>query len=286
MDEHIEKKRLLAQMSDAARGAGAIALDFFRSGERTHATIDYKSGGSPVTEADYAVDRFLEQSLRAALPQSGWLSEEKADDFERLDRRAVFIVDPIDGTRAFMRGDPRWAVSVALVIGGAPELAVLHLPALKKTFAAMRGGGATLNGAPIRVSERSSLEQARIAGPTFLLDALLRAGVALQPQPKIPSLAFRIAQVACADLDAGLASTDAHDWDIAAADLVLREAGGVLCDMAGHAPLYNARDTRHGILAAGPVSLMPAFVGALRLLDLQPLPPKRDSPSSQGPAGP
>lgn len=266
MNDHFELRRLLAQMNEATRIAGEIALDFFRKGEPTRANVVYKQGGSPVTEADYAVDQFLERTLWPVLPDSGWLSEEKADDFERLGRAAVFIVDPIDGTRAFVRGDPRWAVSVALVVKGEPVLGALCLPALNQAFAAVRGGGATLNDEPIRVADCSSLENARIAGPAPMLDALARAGESIRPQPKIPSLAIRIAQVACGRLDIGLASTNAHDWDIAAADLVLREAGGMLCDASGQAPVYNARDPRHGVLAAAPRALMAPMLDALQRL--------------------
>jgi myo-inositol-1(or 4)-monophosphatase len=280
VDELFEPRRLLAQMSEAARNAGEIALDFFRSGERTRAAVDYKSGGSPVTEADYAVDRFLEGALRPTQPEFGWLSEEKTDDLDRLSRRAVFIVDPIDGTRGFVSGDPRWAVCVALVVSGEPILGVLRLPALDKTFAALRGRGATLNGEPIRVSNCDSLENARIAAPQRLLEALMRTGAPIQPQPKIPSLAFRIAQVACGALDVGLASTGAHDWDIAAADLVLREAGGVLYDAVGNAPIYNARDPRHGVLAASPVSLKSAMIDALGVLGPSPVSSMRAPTSS------
>ena len=268
VDDFAEQDRLLERMRTAALGAGALALEFFRSGERTRAAIEYKSGGSPVTEADFAVDRFLERELWPSAPASGWLSEEKADDLQRLDRRRVFIVDPIDGTRAFVRGDPRWAVSIALVVDGAPAVAVLHLPALDRTYAAIRGGGATLNGRRISVSSHPSLDQARAAGPAFLLQALQRAGAAISPQAKVPSLALRIAQVASAEFDLGLASTDAHDWDIAAADLILHEAGGVLCDVSGEAPRYNAREPRHGVLVAVPRQLKRETIAAMRTLEL------------------
>lgn len=267
MDIGFDPLRLLADVSDAAQRAGALALDFFRAGEPTRARVEYKVGGSPVTEADYAVDRLLEPLLRKALPEAGFLSEERADDAARLAKRALFIVDPIDGTRAFVRGDPRWAVSVALVEDGQPLLGVLHLPALRKTFAAVRGLGATLNGAPIRTSDRETLEGARIAAPARMFQELRNAGVDFVEEPRIPSLAYRIAQVACGALDLGVASTNAHDWDIAAADLVLREAGGVLCDVDGAAPVYNAADPRHGALVAASARLIPAAVKALRALD-------------------
>ncbi len=260
----VEDKALLTAMQDAAREAGALALAFFRAGADTSARVDWKEGGSPVSEADYAVDSFLRQRLRALLPQAGWLSEETADDSERLSRALTFIVDPIDGTRAFIKGDPRWAISVALVEDGAPALAVLHLPALDETFLAGAGGGAFLNDAPIRASERGELAGASLAGPPKWLDSLARTGLAFERRPAVPSLAYRIAQVACGRLDAGIASTNAWDWDIAAADLIVREAGGRLTDLDKKKPAYNSAFPRHGALGAAPVGLHDALIDALQ----------------------
>ena len=239
-------------MTLAARDAGAQALAFFRHGERTRADVQNKEGGSPVTEADLLVDRLLRAKLGTLLPEAGWLSEETADTRDRLERRAVFIVDPIDGTRAFVTGDPRWAVSVALVIDGAPRLGVLELPALAETYTAAHGLGARLGGQSLSPVARDDLAGARIAGPKFLLDELARTGVPFSAEPKVPSLAYRFAKVANGSLDAALASTNAHDWDIAAADLILREAGGLVTDLRGRVPVYNSPDPRHGVLTAAP----------------------------------
>ncbi len=131
----------------AAREAGAVALEYFNPGGRTSAHVVTKAGGSPVTDADLAADALLKRRLRAALPDAGWLSEETVDDFERLSRRSLIIVDPIDGTRAFMTGDPRWAVSVALIVDERPVAGVVYAPALDETYAAARARGATFNGA-------------------------------------------------------------------------------------------------------------------------------------------
>ena len=136
---------LLTLMRSAALEAGALALAFFSPGVATSARIDWKVGDSPVSEADYAVDVFLRERLGALMPDAGWLSEETADSPERLSREHVFIVDPIDGTRGFIKGDPRWAISIALVTRGQPQQAVLHLPALNETFTATAGAGAFLN---------------------------------------------------------------------------------------------------------------------------------------------
>ena len=255
---------LLAAMTQAALQGGALALGYFRRGERTSARIDSKEGGSPVTEADHAVDAFLTQELRRALPQAGWLSEETIDDPDRLTRDLVFIVDPIDGTRAFMNGDERWAVCVALVEKGQAVAGIIHLPALGRTFVAHRGGGAFLNGEPLRASARTSLTGGLIAGPAQMLRDMAASGMAFRAEPRIPSLAYRFARVAEGSLDAGMASTNACDWDIAAADIILQEAGGGLIDPQGVPPLYNQPVTRHGLLGAAPGQLQGELTAILR----------------------
>jgi myo-inositol-1(or 4)-monophosphatase len=263
-DEAFDNAALLASVTEAARTAGEMALGFFRPGERTSAAVESKEGGSPVTEADRLVDRFLKQRLTEFAPEAGWLSEETLDTAERLSCRAIFVVDPIDGTRAFMAGDVRWAVSIAFVADGRPEFAIVHLPALAETFTAVRGRGAWRNDVPIAVSSRPSLVGAHIAGPASLLRDLESVGLAFVREPRIPSLAYRLVRVACGALDAGLASTDACDWDIAAADLILHEAGGCLSDLAGRALIYNGPDPRHGVLLAAPQRLHGELVAATK----------------------
>src|ERR1700691_6085133 len=119
----------------AAREAGAVALEYFKPGGRTSARVVTKAGGSPVTDADLAADALLKRRLQEALPDAGWLSEETVDDFERLSHRSLIIVDPIDGTRAFVIGDPRWAVSVALVVDERPVGGVVYAPPPDETYA-------------------------------------------------------------------------------------------------------------------------------------------------------
>ncbi|HWG06518.1 MAG TPA: 3'(2'),5'-bisphosphate nucleotidase CysQ [Beijerinckiaceae bacterium] len=249
-DEAFDAAALLAALVEAAREAGEMALGYFRPGERTSAAVESKEGGSPVTEADKLVDLYLKQRLGDLLPRAGWLSEETLDTAERLSLRRIFIVDPIDGTRAFMAGDPRWAVSIALVCDGDPELGIVHLPAQGDTFVALRGRGARLNEKTIDVSDRPILAGGRIAGPAGLLRDLESSGLAFEREPRVPSLAYRLVKVAYGALDACLASTDAYDWDIAAADLIVREAGGCLTDLAGDTVQYNRPDPRHGVLLA------------------------------------
>ncbi|HYP57573.1 MAG TPA: 3'(2'),5'-bisphosphate nucleotidase CysQ [Beijerinckia sp.] len=256
MDSILPSDGLVAAFADAARAAGELALGFFRPGARTSAEISRKDGGSPVTEADYLVDRFLKERLEALLPQAGWLSEETEDSSERLSKDVVLVVDPIDGTRGFANGDRAWAIAIALVVEQRPLIGVVHAPALQETYVAVREGGARLNGQPIAVSKRSTLGAgAKVAAPAPLAEDLRRAGLSFDLQPKIPSLAMRLVYVASGVLDAGFASENSHDWDIAAADLILHEAGGRLADLDGAALLYNRRDTRHGLLTAAPAQI-------------------------------
>ncbi len=246
------------------REAGEIALHYFRPGKPTQAQVSHKSNGGPVTEADLRVDDFLRQRLSALAPALGWLSEESADTPERLDRDALFIVDPIDGTRGFAAGDPCFAICVALVASGRPIYGLVHAPALAQTFVASAGCGARRDGAPISVSARPRLEGARLAAPEALAADLRRSGLHFAQQPSLSSLAMRLLRVAEGGFDAALARKNAHDWDIAAADLILREAGGVLTDFAGRTPAYNRVETSHPELAAGPPGLQAELIEAAR----------------------
>jgi len=244
------------------REAGRIALEHFRPGRAAAAEVSYKHCGSPVTEADLRVDAFLREALAPLAPEFGWLSEETADGPERLGRESLFIVDPIDGTRGFAAGDPCFAICVAVVSHGRPTLGLVHAPALDETFIALVGKGATRNGAPIAVSSRKTLAGARLAAPDALAADLRRSGLAFAEMPRLPSLAMRLLRVAGGELDGALANRNACDWDIAAADIILHEAGGVLTDFAGRTPVYNCAEPRHPALAAGPPGLQRELIAA------------------------
>jgi myo-inositol-1(or 4)-monophosphatase len=253
----------------AALEAGGLAMRWFRPGERTTARIWTKGKSSPVTEADVEVDAFLRRRLAAVGRDLtghdfGWLSEETVDSPERLARPLVFVVDPIDGTRGFLEGDPRWCVSIAVVADGVPVAVVVHAPALALTHEATRDGPALLNGVPISVSNAVSFANARVAGPRFMLEALAEAGTGLVALGKVPSLAHRLCKVADASLDAALASADANDWDIAAAHLIVERAGGRLAGLDGNVPRYNGPTTTHGRLLAAPASSFDAMLAEAR----------------------
>ena len=254
---------VLACFRNAAQDGAAVALDYFRPGGRTSARIEYKQGGSPVTEADLAVDALLRERLCAAFPDAAWLSEETADSAERLSRRRVLVVDPIDGTRGFLSGDARWCVSIALVVDGRPHVGVVHAPVLDQRFEAVVGRGATCNGSPIAASARTTLEGAQLAGPADF-SRQVRDHTAFRIVPKIPSLACRLVHVAAGFLDGCVAGAASHDWDIAAADLIMHEAGALLTDRHGSAPLYNQANPSHPLLVGGPPPVQRALIDLLR----------------------
>lgn len=254
----------LTRLVAIAEEAGRIAMGFFRPGRATSAEVEWKGDGTPVTEADLAVNRHLEDALRALRPEAAWLSEESTDETSRLEADEVLIVDPIDGTRGFSQGDANWAVAIAIVVAGRPVCGVVHAPALGETYAAAAGRGATLNGAPLAPRTQSELRpDLKITCPKVLAQALREAGVELAYQPKIASLALRVAKVASGVYDAGFTTRNSHDWDLAAADMVLSEAGGILADLDGAPVVYNRRDPVHGVLTAAPRSLRAAVQASL-----------------------
>jgi myo-inositol-1(or 4)-monophosphatase len=231
------------------REAGAVAREIFqRSCETWH-----KKDGSPVTEADLAVNRYLAEHLRAARPAYAWLSEENEDDRSRFSAQRVFVVDPIDGTLAFVKRRPHFTISVAVVEAGRPVAAAVYNPITDDSYVAAAGEGARLDGAPIRVGNRQNLEGCRMLASRATLTS-----PRWQPWPGMHienpnSIALRVALVAAGRYDAALTMATIHDWDLAAADLILCEAGGVLTTIEGATPRYNQEDVvQPSVLAAGP----------------------------------
>jgi myo-inositol-1(or 4)-monophosphatase len=240
-----------ALLAGAVREAGALALRLFRTEMRQWV----KGKSSPVSEADLALDALLRDRLCSAAPEYGWLSEESVDDSSRLQRQRVWIVDPIDGTRAYLAGREDWSVSAALVEQGRPLLGVVFAPATDEFFFARRGEGATQNGAPIAASDGHSLDVMRMAGPRFLLDKV-RGAPATEDHFKIGSLALRLGRVAQGRLDAAFVGGNSRDWDLAAAHLLLEEAGAALTTMQGEPVTFNRAEIAHQVLvAAGPIRL-------------------------------
>jgi myo-inositol-1(or 4)-monophosphatase len=234
----------LALLENAVREAGVIARKYYGG--------DYKrwnkAGGSPVTEADLAVDAYLKETLLAARPAYGWLSEESRDDPARLNAQRVFVVDPIDGTVAFMKERPHFTICAALVEEGRPIAAAVYNPIAEECFTAAQGAGALLNGEPIHVHDRDRIEGCRMLGPKSIF-----AGWPPMEITSYSSIAYRIALVAAGRHDAMISLTTKHDWDLAAADLIVQEAGGLLSDEAGKRLVYNSAAALQRVsVAAGP----------------------------------
>jgi myo-inositol-1(or 4)-monophosphatase len=235
-----------ALLADIVREAGALALSLFRT-ELKNWT---KGASSPVSEADIRVNDLLESRLRSATPDYGWLSEESADDEARLDKHRAWIVDPIDGTRSFLAGREDWCVSVALVEDASPVLAAVFAPASDEFFFAARGQGAVRNDVPIYATAGTELVFSRVAGPKPLVQRFSGASGEIILHPRIGSLALRLCRVAQGSLDAAFVGGQSHDWDLAAANLIVQEANGNMTARSGEAISYNRREVTHGVLVA------------------------------------
>lgn len=237
----------LALLRAVGTEAAAIALRHFQRGTR-HWT---KANGTPVSDADIEVGRFLAARLLAARPDYGWLSEEDDDDLQRLDRRALFVVDPIDGTREFLAGRKEWTISVAAVRDRRPVAAFLAAPALGETAWAADGEGAFADGRRLFASNATEFAGARLAGPRTAMRGLAeRAGVPASAIRFVGSLAYRLALVSLDRAEVAVGNQGSREWDLAAADLLVHEAGGSLADLAGNRIRYNARDTAQPVVVA------------------------------------
>ena len=254
-----------ALLRQAVQDAGDLALTYFRQ----QILVNKKPDGSEVSEADLAVDAALKLDLTTTRPGYGWLSEECEDDRKRLMSRRVWVIDPIDGTSSFLRHVPEWTVSAALVDDGAPVAAVVYNPAKKEFFHAVRGGGAYLNGERIHVSAKDTLDGAYIIAS----GGLFKKRIWKEPWPEVKSawvnsVAYRIALVACGRADATISLSGKSEWDIAAAQLILEEAGGIITDHHDRPLAYNKEEPRFTSIIAAPPGLHAAVVERTSRIDL------------------
>ncbi len=236
-----------ARLQSIVRQAGAIAHAAWPGAGHALESWD-KTPGNPVSAADMAVDGFLKRELMALLPSAGWLSEETVDAPGRLDNRLIWLVDPIDGTRDFIRGRSGWAVSVALISEGRPLIGMLSAPARSEEWIAIAGQGAQRNGEPLKASRRTDFAGARV--PT---DSLMKEDRLLAMVDKPNSIALRVAMVASDEADLVATLRWGYEWDIGAAALIAREAGAATTDAFGAPLAYNKRDPRaFGLLVSAP----------------------------------
>lgn len=243
-------QHLLAVVADAT----AIAMANFQPGRRTSAGIIWKEGGSPVTEADLAVDAFLAEALPRGVPLA-YHSEERPESW-RGAGEAAYVVDPIDGTRDFMEGGEAWCLVIGVVAEGIPVAGVLAVPARQQVFSAWRGGGAWLNGAPLGAVP-SPAGALRATGPRSTLDFLAgRIGQPIEEAPAVPALAHRLLAPVKGQADLALARGGGHDWDIAAAHAILSECGGSLARIDGQPLTYELAGRTLPPLMAGETGLI------------------------------
>jgi myo-inositol-1(or 4)-monophosphatase len=235
---------VLEEVARIASEAGRIAASRCGTAYRTWD----KAPGHPVCEIDLEVDAFLRERLSALDPQAGWLSEETLDDSDRIERHRLWVVDPIDGTRDFLRGRPGWCVSVALVEDRVPVLGVLAAPQRDELWTAARGEGSRRNGVPLRVGARAALAGARVPS-----DSLPGVDSDLVAVPKPNSIALRIALVAAGEADLVATLKWGFEWDIAAAALIAEEAGATVSGALGQPLAFNtASGAAFGVLVATP----------------------------------
>jgi myo-inositol-1(or 4)-monophosphatase len=244
---------------DAAREAGELALRYQSAGLK----VSSKVGGSPVTDGDLAIDSLLKERLLGARPGYGWLSEETADNADRLSRRHLFVVDPIDGTTAYLKGTPWYSISLAVVEDGRPVAGVVCAPALDEIYIAEIGAEPRLNGKAIRVSVRRELY-----GCAMLADARAMAAADWPPMDvaRRNSVALRLCLVASGAFDGMASVSHLHEWDMAAGDLIAELAGARVSDSHGRPIAYNRDIPRsRGLICANPVlhSLIEERLGAM-----------------------
>ncbi len=239
---------------NVVRAAGVIAMEYFGKDPRSWE----KAKGDPVSVADLAINQYLSEQLRDARPDYGWLSEESEDEPDRMRKDRVWVVDPIDGTRAFLRGDSDFAVAVALLQANKPVAGVVFAPATGDFFAAIKGGGAQLNGSPIRIEKAAGLDGMRMLGEESFF-----CSPRLWPIPwpamsfrRINSFALRLAFIADSRCDVAITIRPKADWDLAAADLILSEAGGRCIDEKGKDIEYNRASPSHPIVVAAASALI------------------------------
>ncbi len=240
MIDHDALTRIIREAGDIAAAGWAQA--------GSNLKVWQKGNDTPVSESDLAVDRFLKTELGKLLPSAAWLSEETADDLVRLDSDLVWLVDPIDGTRDFVRGRTGWCVSVALISNNRPLFGMLCAPARAELWTARAGGGAYRNGDKIRASARTEFAGARVpAADLMKMDRMLT----MVEQPN--SIALRMAMVAADEADLVATLRWGHEWDIGAAALIAREAGGRVTDALGEPFHYNSRKGQaFGVLCCSP----------------------------------
>lgn len=230
----------------AAREAGEIVMKTFR----TNHEVTHKSPDQPLTASDLAADAALKRSLLVNRPDYGWLSEETADNPERLRRSRVWIVDPIDGTRSYIAGHAEFAISIGLAEEGTAVAGVVYNPATDEMYAALRGRGAwRVGGEPINV-ERSPDAHVLVASRSEIKRGQLEPFAGTYTVEPMGSTAYKLMKVATGAAQVFVSRGPKSEWDVCAGVLIVEEAGGRATDLHGRDINYNRPRTEvDGLLA-------------------------------------
>jgi len=240
-------ERELAALVESIRNAGAKVHEMVRAGF----DVQTKPDRSPVTTVDHEVNRILHEMQRREFPQDGWLSEESPDDPTRLTHTRVWVVDPIDGTKALVNRMPEFCISAALVERGVPVIAAILNPSTDELFTAVRGDGLFLNGTRITLSPTHDLTHPVIMVNAWEMRTNRWAALAetVQCRPMY-SIANALALVASGRVQAVLTIEPENEWDLAAGVLLVEESGGTISDAAGKPFAFNQpTPTSHGVIA-------------------------------------
>ena len=244
---------------DTVRKAGELGKSLSRANVKKWSKPD----GSEVTEADLRINALIAETLRPARPSYGWLSEETPDDAARLARERIWVIDPIDGTRAISQHKDEWCVAAALIERGRPVAAAVYRPMVEEFYSAIAGGGAFLDGVALAIADSDTLAGNRVSGNRKALAALHASGIDGDFSGALP-LQLRLAYVAAGRIDGAVSIGSRNDWDLAAGELLVIEAGGWVSDTAGAPYIYNRpQPWQHGLVAAG-AKRHAAIVEALR----------------------
>lgn len=251
-------------LHDIVCEAGQIGLSYFGKNVANW----QKDDDTPITEADLAVNDFLDMRLKALRPEFGWLSEETIDNLERQNCEYIWVVDPIDGTKAFIKGMAEWVVSVAIVKDNRPVLGLVYDPLADILYYAQQGQGAYIINAQkqqvkIKPSDRKNMHDANMLAYKFHFDRMTTRSDYIWPDMRyqiVNSMAMRVALVACGEFDAMVSFTNKSEWDIAAADIIIHEAGGMITDGLGQKLTYNKDKPSLPHLVAAGANLHPNII--------------------------
>lgn len=249
---HLNEKLHYLQIALAAtQAAGTVIRGYYRS---VYEAWD-KKPDNPITTADLEADALLRERLTAATPDFGWLSEETRDTRERLGRRFLWVVDPLDGTKEFIEGLDQFAVSVALVGDCQPLLGVVHNPATGEMIAGIVGAGLTYNGEPAGImGERTQARGARVlASNTEVRRGMWDPYLELFDVVEVGSAAYKLGRIAAGLSDAYISLNPKNEWDVCAGVALVLAAGGQVSDLDDRPLRFNQETTRvNGVVAANP----------------------------------